>query len=37
MSFFKDYPNTFDSDLKYFFKDISSEEEKNINYNLLSK
>ena len=34
---FKDYSNIFDSDLKFFFKDIASEEEKKINYNLLSK
>ena len=34
---FKDYPKIFDSDLKCFFKDIVSKEEKNINYNLLSK
>ena len=34
---FKDYSNIFDSDLKIFFKDIASEEEKKINYNLLSK
>ena len=34
---FKNYPNIFDSDLKNFFKDIASEEDKNINYNLLLK
>ena len=34
---FKDYSKIFDSDLKNFFKDIAFEEEKNINYNLLSK
>ena len=34
---FKDHQNIFDLDLKKFFKDIASEEEKNINYNLLLK
>ena len=35
--FFENYPSIFDSGLKNFFKNIASEEEKNINYNLLSK
>ena len=34
---FTGYLNIFDSNLKNVFKDIPSEEEKNINYNLLSK
>ena len=33
--FFNGYPNIFDSDLKEFFKDIASEEGKNIDYKLL--
>ena len=35
--FFENYPSIFDSGLKNFFKNIASEEEQNINYNLLSK
>ena len=35
--FFLGYPNVFDSNLKEFFKDIASEEEENIDYNLLSR
>ena len=31
------FPNTFDLDLKKFFKDIASEEKENIDYNLLSR
>ena len=34
---FISYSNIFDSDLKEFFKDIAFEEEKNIDYQLLSK
>ena len=34
---FLGYPDIFDSDLKEFFKDIASEEEENIDYELLSK
>ena len=37
MSFLGGYPNVFDSDLKEFFNYIASEEEKNIDYRLLSK
>ena len=34
--FFFGYPDIFDSDLEEFFKDITSEEEENIDYKLLS-
>ena len=35
--FFLGYPDIFDSDLKEFFNYIASEEEKNIDYKLLSR
>ena len=35
--FFGSFPNIFDSDLKEFFNHIASEDEKNINYLLLSR
>ena len=34
--FFLRYPDIFDSDLKYFFENIASQEKQNIDYKLLS-